>query len=44
MLALVVLAAGCNTVGAQPEITRAVIDPGTLKPGDSAIITLGSKG
>ena len=35
-----ILAAGCNTLSKQPQITRASIDPPILKPGDSAIITL----
>lgn len=39
-LSLATMALGCNTVGSQPEIQRAVIEPGTLKPGDSAVITL----
>ncbi len=38
--ACVVLVAGCNTLSGQPQIQSAVMEPPTLKPGDSAVITL----
>ncbi len=38
--ALVVFAAGCNTLAKQPEIKAALIAPEALGPGESAIITL----
>ncbi|MCC6486884.1 MAG: hypothetical protein IT364_05230 [Candidatus Hydrogenedentes bacterium] len=37
---LVVAALGCNTLGRQPKLQDATIDPATLKPGDSAVITV----
>ena len=43
MLALTLLAvavAGCNTLGRQPKLQDAAIVPTTLKPGDSAVITV----
>ena len=30
---------GCNTMGRQPKLQDATINPTTLKPGDSATIT-----
>jgi len=32
--------AGCNTMGRQPKLQDAKIDPTALKPGDSAVITV----
>lgn len=34
------LAVGCQTMSGQPELQRAEIAPSTLKPGDTAIITV----
>jgi len=43
MLTLVVLAAvlaGCNTLGRQPKLEDAVIDPPELKPGGTAVVSV----
>lgn len=41
LLAFVLAAVtGCNTLSKQPRITEAAIQPQTLKPGDTAVITL----
>ncbi|MFA6243395.1 MAG: hypothetical protein WC655_20820 [Candidatus Hydrogenedentales bacterium] len=40
LLLFVVAATGCNTMGRQPRLNDAKIAPATLKPGDSAIITV----
>ncbi len=34
------LAVGCQTISGQPDLRRAEISPATLRPGDSAIITV----
>lgn len=34
------LAAGCNTMGGQPNFERATISPSQLMPGDMALITI----
>ena len=39
-LVLLALAAGCNTMGRQPVMRQAFIEPPELKPGDSAVITV----
>lgn len=39
-IVMMFLIAGCTTLAKQPQITRASIDPPTLHPGDSAVITL----
>jgi len=31
---------GCNTMGRQPKLQNATIEPAALKPGDSAVITV----
>ena len=40
LMLLVVAAMGCNTLGRQPKLQDAAIVPATLKPGDSAVITV----
>lgn len=37
---IVLACAGCNTMGRQPKLQDAKIDPATLKPGESAAITV----
>jgi len=37
---IALVCAGCNTMGRQPKLQDAVINPATLKPGDSAMITV----
>lgn len=39
LVALAVLS-GCNTMGRQPKLENASIEPSTLKPGDTAVITV----
>ena len=44
LLAVALVAvSGCNTLSKQPQITKAAIEPQSLKPGDSAVITLAVK-
>ncbi|MBX7258761.1 MAG: hypothetical protein K1Y02_20535 [Candidatus Hydrogenedentes bacterium] len=40
LLVFVVATTGCNTMGRQPRLNDAKITPATLKPGESAIITV----
>jgi len=37
---LLAVAPGCNTLGRQPRLENAMLTPGDLKPGDSAVITV----
>lgn len=39
-LPLLCLLVGCNTLGRQPQLMEAQITPSTLRPGDSALITV----
>ncbi len=39
-LVLLSTLAGCNTMGRQPQIRNAMIDPAELRPGDAAVITV----
>lgn len=36
---VVILIAGCNTAGRQPQFRSATITPAELKPGDNAVVT-----
>ncbi len=40
LVCAVILAAGCNTLSRQPHLNNPTIAPATLKPGDSAVITV----
>lgn len=40
LVTMAVLALGCNTMGRQPKLSNPTIEPATLKPGDSAVITV----
>lgn len=37
---VVALVAGCGTIGGQPDLSEATINPATLRPGDTAIVTV----
>lgn len=39
-LVLLSVLAGCNTLGRQPRIHKALIEPAELKPGDTAVIRI----
>lgn len=40
LLLAVGLLTGCSTMGRQPQLTDALMTPNTLKPGDTAVITV----